>query len=322
MQAIVLQKIGGAENLKIQEVPDPKPKKDEVIVKHESVGINFFDIGFRNGHYKLPKLPAVLGSEGCGIISEIGSDVKDYKVGERVAYINSGIGSYAQKKAVNTQNLIIVPNNISHEQVSASFLKGLMAHTLLNKVYFTALVKKILVQSATSGVGHLLCQWAKSMKLEIIGTVGSNEKIDYARSIGCDYVINYRTQNLVEEVGKITDFGGVGVVFDSVGKDTLSKSLECLWSTGICISYGDTSGHVDNFNLNELFYNSLYITRPTLSLYKSSRIELVASANALFEALSHGIVRPKITSYKFEEIAKAHTEIESKKTIGSLILTF
>ena len=322
MQAIVLQKIGGPENLKIQEIPDPKPKKNEVIVKHQSVGINFFDVGFRNGHYKLPKLPAILGCEGCGIISEIGSEVKDYKVGERVAYINAGIGSYAQKKAVNTQNLIIVPDNITHEQVSATFLKGLMAHTLLNRVYLTALAKKILIHSATSGVGHLLCQWAKTMNLEIIGTVGSNEKIDYARSIGCDYVINYKTQNLVEEVGKITEFAGVGAVFDSIGKETLNKSLECLWATGICVSYGDTSGHVENFNLNELVYNSLYITRPTLTRYKSSRIELIISSNALFDALNRGFIRPKITSYKFEDIAKAHADIESKKTMGSLILTF
>jgi NADPH2:quinone reductase len=322
MQAIILQKIGGPENLKIQEVPDPKPKKNEVVVKHQSVGVNFFDVGYRNGHYKMPKVPAILGCEGCGIITEIGSDVKDYKVGQKVAYINAGIGSYAEKKSVNTLNLITIPDNISHEQISASFLKGLMAHTLLNKVYLAGLVKRILIHSATSGVGHILCQWAKNMNIEIIGTVGSDEKIDYARSIGCNYVINYKTQNFVEEVGKITDFNGVGIVYDSIGKETLSKSLECLWATGICISYGDTSGHIENFNLNELVFNSLFITRPTLARYKSSRIELVVSANALFEGLSSGIIRPKITSYKFEDVAKAHADIESKKTMGSSILVF
>ena len=268
------------------------------------------------------KFPAILGLEASGVIAEVGSEVKDFKVGDRVAYINSGIGAYAEKKAVNVYNLIPVPSDVTDEQVASTLLKGLMAHTLLHRVYITALVKRILIHSATSGVGHILCQWAKYLNIEIIGTVGSDDKMDYARSIGCSYVINYRTQDLVAEVAKITNYDGVGVVYDSIGKDTLSKSLECLWSMGICISYGETSGAVENFNLNDLVDNSLYITRPTLTKYKSNRAELIMASNEIFGALSKGIIRPKINNYKFQDVVKAHRDIESKKTMGSLILTF
>jgi NADPH2:quinone reductase len=322
MQAIVLHKVGAPENLKIENVDDPKPKKDEVIVKNKAIGINFFDHAFRSGQYKLGKLPAILGVEASGVIVEIGSEVKDFKVGDRVAYINAGIGAYAEKKAVNVYSLIPVPSDISDEQVASTLFKGLMAHTLLHRVYIASMVKRILIQSATSGVGHILCQWAKYLNIEIIGTVGSDDKIDYARSIGCSYVINYRTQDLVAEVGKITDYGGVGIVYDSVGKDTLSRSLECLWATGICVSYGETSGPADNLNLNELAFNSLYITRPTLSRYKANRAELIMASNEIFGALNKGIIRPKINNYKFKDVVKAHRDIESKKTMGSLILTF
>ena len=322
MQAIVLHKVGAPDNLKIENVEDPKPKKDEVIVNNKAIGINFFDHAFRSGQYKLNKFPAILGLEASGVIAEIGSEVKDFKVGDRVAYINSGIGAYAEKKAVNVYNLIPVPSDVTDEQVASTLLKGLMAHTLLHRVYITALVKRILIHSATSGVGHILCQWAKYLNIEIIGTVGSDDKMDYARSIGCSYVINYRTQDLVAEVAKITNYDGVGVVYDSIGKDTLSKSLECLWAMGICISYGETSGAVENFNLNDLVDNSLYITRPTLTKYKSNRAELIMASNEIFGALSKGIIRPKINNYKFKDVVKAHRDIESKKTMGSLILTF
>ena len=322
MQAIVLHKVGAPDNLKIENVEDPKPKKDEVIVNNKAIGINFFDHAFRSGQYKLNKFPAILGLEASGVIAEIGSEVKDFKVGDRVAYINSGIGAYAEKKAVNVYNLIPVPSDVTDEQVASTLLKGLMAHTLLHRVYITALVKRILIHSATSGVGHILCQWAKYLNIEIIGTVGSDDKMDYARSIGCSYVINYRTQDLVAEVAKITNYDGVGVVYDSIGKDTLSKSLECLWAMGICISYGETSGAVENFNLNDLVDNSLYITRPTLTRYKSNRAELIMASNEIFGALSKGIIRPKINNYKFIDVVKAHRDIESKKTMGSLILTF
>lgn len=322
MLAVTLKQHGGTDNFKVEKVPDPKPKKNEVIVKHLTVGVNFFDYAYQIGQYKLPKFPAILGIEGCGIIEELGPEVIDYKVGDRIAYVNCGIGSYAEKRAVNIQNIVLVPDYITNEQVAGSFFKGLIAHSLLHRVYIASLAKKILIHSVAGGVGHILCQWAKFLNLDIVGTVGSDEKIDYARSIGCNYVINYRTQDLVAEVAKYTDFGGVGVVYDSVGKDTISKSLECLWSMGICISYGESSGVYNQINPNDLIDNCLYFTKPNLIKYKSIRSELVLSANELFEALNKGIVRPKITSYKFDEVAKAHNEIANRKNVGSIILKF
>ena len=322
MQAILLHKIGGPENLKIENVEDPKPKKDEVIVQNKAIGINFFDHALRSGQYKLNKFPAILGLEASGVIVTLGSEVKDFKIGDRVAYVNAGIGAYAERKAVNVYNLIPVPNDVTDEQVASSLLKGLMAHTLLHRVYIASLVKRILIHSVAGGVGHILCQWAKYLNIEIIGTVGSDDKMDYARSIGCSYVINYKTQDLVAEVAKITDYAGVGIVYDSVGKDTLNKSLECLWAMGLCVSYGETSGAVENFNLNDLVANSLYITRPTLAKYKNNRVELIMASNEIFAALTKGVIRPKINNYKFQDVAKAHRDIESKKTVGSLILTF
>ncbi len=322
MQAIVLHKIGGPENLKIENVEDPKPNKDEVIVQNKAIGINFFDHALRSGQYKLNKFPAILGLEASGVIVTLGSEVKDFKIGDRVAYVNAGIGAYAERKAVNVYNLIPVPNDVTDEQVASSLLKGLMAHTLLHRVYIASLVKRILIHSVAGGVGHILCQWAKYLNIEIIGTVGSDDKMDYARSIGCSYVINYKTQDLVAEVAKITDYAGVGIVYDSVGKDTLNKSLECLWAMGMCVSYGETSGAVENFNLNDLVANSLYITRPTLAKYKNNRVELIMASNEIFAALTKGVIRPKINNYKFQDVVKAHRDIESKKTMGSLILTF
>lgn len=322
MQAIVLHKIGGPENLKIENVEDPKPKKDEVIVQNKAIGINFFDHALRSGQYKLNKFPAILGLEASGVIVTLGSEVKDFKIGDRVAYVNDGIGAYAERKAVNVYNLIPVPKDITDEQVASSLLKGLMAHTLLHRVYIASVVKRILIHSVAGGVGHILCQWAKYLNIEIIGTVGSDNKMDYARSIGCSYVINYKTQDLVAEVAKITDYAGVGIVYDSVGKDTLNKSLECLWAMGMCVSYGETSGAVENFNLNDLVANSLYITRPTLTKYKNNRVELIMASNEIFAALTKGIIRPKINNYKFQDVVKAHRDIENKKTMGSLILTF
>jgi NADPH2:quinone reductase len=265
-------------------------KKDEVIVQNKAIGINFFDHAFRSGQYKLNKFPAILGLEASGVIVALGSEVKDFKLGDRVAYVNAGIGAYAERKAVNVYNLIPVPSDITDEQVASCLLKGLMAHTLLHRVYIASLVKKILIHSVAGGVGHILCQWAKYLNIEIIGTVGSDDKMDYARSIGCSYVINYKTQNLVEEVAKITNHEGVGVVYDGVGKDTLEKSLECLWPMGMCVSFGEASGNTDKLDLNYLVTNSLYLTRPTLALYKANRIELVLSAAEVFAAMEQGIL--------------------------------
>ena len=323
MQAILLKKIGDASRLKLdKKFPDPIPKKNEVIIKHSAVGVNFFDIALRKGQYPLNELPAILGSEGVGVIESVGSAVIDYKVGERVAYATGGIGSYAEKKAVNQNNLLIPPANLGDEVIAGSLLKGLMTHALLHRVYIAKRAKRILVHSAAGGVGHILCQWAKYLGIEVIGTVGSANKMEFARKNGCKEVINYVEDDLVAKLAEITNHEGVGLVYDSVGKDTLEKSLECLWPMGMCVTYGESSGSTDALDLNKLVTNSLYLTRPTMAMYKANRIELNLSAAEVFAALTKGIIKPQITTYDFADVAKAHQEIEERRNIGSLVLRF
>lgn len=320
MQAITLAKTGGPGNFKIKEVEDPKITKNDVIVKNTYIGINFFDVAFRKGTYKLPELPSILGLEAAGVVHKIGSAVTEFKPGDRVAYATGGLGSYATKKAVNQNHLVPVPDSVTDEQAAACLHKGLMAHALLHKVYIATRAKKILATSVAGGVGHILCQWAKHLNLEVIGTVGSNEKVNFAKSVGCDHVINYKTHDIIEEVGKITDHHGVGVVYDSIGKNTLEKTLSCLWPMGVCVSYGESSGPYENFDLNRLVTNSLYITRPTMALYKSNKIELSLSAAEVFAAITKKIIKPTITTFDFQDISKAHKALESGETMGSLVL--
>lgn len=321
MQAIILHKNGDSGVLKIKKVEEPKPKKDEVVIKQTAIGVNFFDVSFRRGQYKVPNFPAILGMEACGIIEQVGPGVTDFKVGERVAYATGGIGAYSEKRAINQNFLVVPPSNLTDVQVAGSLFKGLTAHALLHRVHIAARAKKVLVHGAAGGVGHILCQWAKYLGLEVIGTVGSDAKVAIAKANGCDHVINYRTANFVAEVAKITSNGGVGVVYDAVGKDTLEKSLECLWPMGMCISYGEASGVPEKLDLNRLVGNSLYLTRPMMALYKSNRIELILSADEVFAAITKGIVKPQIKTYAFKDVAKAHDDLEHRKVTGSIVLT-
>ncbi len=320
MQAIILPKVGDASQLKIKKVDDPKAQKNEVVVRHTAIGVNFFDIAFRKGQYKLTDLPVTLGSEACGIIESVGPGVTEFKVGDRVAYATGPLGAYAEKRVINQHHLVIPPAELTDVQVAGSLLKGLMAHALLHRVYIATRAKRILVHAAAGGVGHILCQWAKHLGIEVIGTVGDDKKIIVAQAAGCSHVINYKTQNFVDEVAKITDHNGVGIVYDSVGKDTLEKSLSCLWPMGMCVSFGESSGPTDKLDLNNLVANSLYLTRPTMALYKANRIELVLSANEVFAALTKGIVRPQITTYDFKDATKAHQAIENRSSTGSIVL--
>ncbi|MBM3580067.1 MAG: quinone oxidoreductase [Alphaproteobacteria bacterium] len=321
MKAITLHKAGDASHFRFENLNEPNPGKGEVLIKQTAVGVNFFDVCFRRGQYQISKMPTTLGMEGCGVIEKVGEGVTDYKPGERVAYATGGIGAYAEKRVINQHHLVIPPKELTDIQVAGSLFKGLMAHTLLHRVYVAVRAKRILVHAVTGGVGHILCQWAKYLGLEVIGTVGSNDKIAFAQSLGCNHVINYKTTNFVEEISKLTNKEGVGLVYDGIGKDTLEKSLQCLWPMGMCVSFGEASGNTEKLDLNHLIANSLYITRPTLALYKANRIELTLSANEVFAAITKGIIKTKITSYAFKDAVKAHKDLESRATTGSLVLT-
>ncbi len=322
MQAIIINKIGDHGVLKIKNIDEPKPKKDEVLVRHTAIGVNFFDVSFRRGQYPLKAMPAILGMEACGVIEAIGPNVTNFRVGERVAYATGGIGAYAEKRVINQHHLVIPPSSLSDVQVAGVLMKGLMTHALLHRVYIATRAKRILVHAAAGGIGHILCQWARHLGLEIIGTVGSDEKISFAKMNGCNHVINYKKQDLVNEVANITGSAGVGLVYDGVGKDVINKSLQCLWPMGTYISFGESSGNTDAFNLNLLVTNSLYITRPTLALYKSNRIELSLSADEVFSAVEKGIVKPQIKTYAFKDVDRAHKDLEGCNSMGSLVLTF
>jgi len=322
MQAIILHKTGDAGHLKIEKAEDPKPKKEEVVIRHTAIGVNFFDVAFRRGQYQLAQLPATLGMEACGIIEEVGSGVTNFKVGERVAYATGGLGAYAEKRAIHQNFLVVPPKNLTDVEVAGTLFKALMAHALLHRVYIAKRAKRILVHAAAGGVGQFLCQWAKFLGLEVIGTVGSDAKFPAATSNGCTHVINYKTKDFVEEIGKVTNNQGVGLVYDGVGKDTLEKSLACLWPMGMCVSFGEASGNTEKIDLNDLVSNSLYLTRPTMALYKANRIELTLSANEVFIAMERKIIRPQITTYAFKDVAKAHKALESRDTTGSIVLTF
>lgn len=323
MQAILLTKIGDVGGLKIKEVEDPKPKKHEVLVKHTAIGINFFDICLRRGQYKFAaELPVILGNEACGIVEAIGSEVRDFKVGDRVAYATGPMGAYAQKRAIDQKYLIIVPKNLTDVQVAGCLLKGLMAHTLLFRVYLARRAKKILIHSAAGGLGQLLCQWSRALGIEVIGTVGSDAKISAALANGCHHVINYKKNDFLQELGKITQNNGVGMVLDGVGKDSLEKSMACLWPMGICISYGESSGNTAPLDLNSMALNSTFLTRPTMALYKSNRVELALGAYEVFNGMVRGFLKPQITTYNFKDVQKAHKALENRETTGSLVLTF
>lgn len=320
MQAIVLKDTGAPSNLKLVNIAEPKIQKDDVLIKQTTIGINFSDICYRKGIYKTKALPAIIGMEGCGIIEKIGSGVKNFKVGERVAYATGPVGSYREKRAINNNFIVPIPDAVTDEQVAATLHKGLVVHTLLHRAYMAVRSQRILVHSAAGGVGHLLCQWAKHLGLEVIGTVGSNEKVTFASHIGCDLVINRGQEDMIDKIIKFKDGAGVGAAYDSIGKDTLENTLKCIWAMGICVSYGESSGAPNPVDLKYLESRSTYITKPIMAFYKADPVELRLAAAEVFAAIEQKVLKPKITSFDFKDAAKAHELLESKKSVGSIIL--
>jgi NADPH:quinone reductase len=323
MKEYILYKYGDVSNLKLEKIPgDLVPKKDEVVIRHTAIGVNHCDIHFRKGEYTIDKIPAILGLEACGVIEKLGTNIFNYKVGDRVAYATGGLGAYCEKRIINKFLLIKLPSDISDVVVAGSLRKGLMAHTLLQRAYLAQRSKRILVHGAAGGVGQFLCSWARHLGIEVIGTVGHDKKIPYAKEFGCSHVINYKRDDFVKEISNITKKQGVGVVYDGIGKDTLLKSLYCLKPMGICLAYGEVSGVVPPLDINHLLGNSLYLTKPTLMMYKANRAELALSANLLFEKIQKGIIKPKIITHKFEDLRKVHKKMQSRQTVGSQVLVF
>jgi len=319
-KAIVVRSLGGAEVLKLEDVPLGPPGPGEVQIRQAAVGLNFIDVYFRTGLYKT-ELPFIPGKEGAGTVTALGEGVKDFAVGDRVAYASAD-GAYAAERNIAVKHLVKVPEGISLETAAAMMLKGMTAQYLLLQTYKVGPGSVILFHAAAGGVGLIAGQWAKALGATVIGTAGSKAKIDLALANGYDHVIDYGKEDFATRVRELTDGAGVDVVYDSVGKDTFPKSLDCLKPRGLFVSFGNASGPVEAFNLGLLSQKgSLYATRPTLFAYIATRAALDACANSLFDVVQSNKVRINIhQTYPLADAGRAHTDLEARRTSGTTLL--
>jgi len=309
---IRIHKHGGPEVMEWEEVTLAPPGPGEVVLRQTAVGLNFVDVYNRSGLYPMP-LPAVLGGEG----------VTELKVGDRVAYGNAPIGSYAEARVLPAHRLVKVPDGISDVTAAAMMLKGLTAQYLLRQTYRVKPGDTILCHAAAGGVGLILCQWAKHLGATVIGVVGSDEKAALARAHGCDHPIVTTREDFPQRVLEITNGQKVPVVYDSVGKETFVRSLDCLAPLGLMVSFGNASGPVEPINIGVLgAKGSLYLTRPSLGTYVAKRENLVKMASELFDVVLSGAVKIEVhQTYPLREAARAHRDLEARKTTGSTVLS-
>ena len=321
MKAIQISKNGGPEVLELKDTKLNKPNEDEVSIEHKAIGLNYIDTYHRSGLYPL-QLPSGIGIEGAGIISEIGANVKDFKVGDKVAYAGAPLGAYSTHRNYITKNLVKVPEGIDLEIAATLMTKGLTTFYLLHKTYPVKSGETILFHAAAGGVGQIFGQWAKSLGCNVIGTVGSDEKIQIAKNYGYDHLINYNKENFAKKVLDITNGKGVPVVYDGVGKDTLDGSLECLSVRGMMVSFGNASGPLSEINVQKLIQpKGLYFTRPSMQQYLSTKEEVNEASKILFEKVSTGKVKVKIfKKYKLENAIDSHKDLESRKILGPAVL--
>jgi len=319
-KAVRYHKQGGPEVLQLDDVQVGDPGQGQVRVRHTAIGVNFVDTYQRSGLYPM-QLPQVAGNEAAGVVEAVGPGVTDLNAGDRVAY--TGLpGSYCEARIVPADRMVKLPQGITEEQAASMMLKGLTVHYLIHTTYLVKKGETVLWHAAAGGVGLIACQWLKALGVSTIGTAGSEEKMALARAHGAEHVINYSKENFVEKVKTITGGKGVPVVYDGVGKATWEGSLDCLSPRGLIVSFGNASGPVAPVNLGILSTKgSLYVTRPTLATHIASRADLVARANSLFDVVKSGKVRIETTArYKLADAQKAHRDLESRKTTGSVIL--
>jgi NADPH2:quinone reductase len=299
----------------------PAVAAHEALVRHHAVGLNYIDTYHRSGLYPVP-LPSGLGLEAAGVVEAVGEGVTDIKVGDRVAYAGGAVGAYSQQRVMSADRLVKLPDAISFDEGAAMMLQGMTAQYLLRSTYRVKAGDTILIHAAAGGVGLIVCQWAKALGANVIGTVSSDAKAELARAHGCDHPIIYTRENFAERVKHITQGAGVPVVYDSIGKDTFMDSLACLAPRGLMVSFGNASGAVPPFDLGVLAkMGSLYITRPTLFSYTARRADLLASAHELFEMVRTGKVTIEVNQrYALADAAQAHSDLENRKTTGSTIL--
>ncbi len=319
--AICIHETGGPEVLRWQEVSVDAPGPGEVHLRHKAVGLNFIDVYHRTGLYPLP-LPAIPGLEGAGEVVSVGADVSDIQPGDRVAYAGVPAGAYATERLIPAHRLIKIPPQISDQQAAAMMLQGMTVQYLLRRSYRVQSGDTILMHAAAGGVGLIACQWAKALGATVIGTVGSPEKAALAQAHGCDHTILYHEEDFVARVKELTNGEGVQVVYDSVGKDTFLKSLDCLMPMGMLVYFGQSSGKPEPIDPGILgAKGSLFLTRPSLMAYTAKREDLLVSAAELFDVVTSGAVNIEINqTYALRDAAQAHYDLEARKTTGSTIL--
>jgi NADPH:quinone reductase len=311
---------GGPEVLTWEDVAVPDPGPGQAKIRHHAVGLNFIDTYHRSGLYKQPSLPFVPGSEGAGVVLAVGEGVADIAVGDRVAYAGV-VGAYSEERVIAADRLVKLPDGIDFKMAAAMMLQGLTVQYLLRTTYVVRPGTVMLLHAAAGGVGLIASQWAAHLGATVIGTVGSEEKAKMAKAHGVTHVINYAKENFVERVREITGGRGVDVVYDGVGKDTFPGSLDCLKPRGLWVTFGNASGPVPAFEPALLAQKgSLFMTRPTLVNYISTRAELLAASSELFEVVRGKHVRIQVNqTYPLSGAANAHRELEARKTTGSTV---
>ena len=321
MKSVKVTNTGGPETLELENITLDKPIEGEVQIEHVSIGLNYIDTYHRSGLYPL-KLPTGIGMEAAGIVKEVGPNVANFSVGDKIAYAAPPLGAYSSHRNYPAKNLVKVPDNIDLVEVASIMTKGLTTFYLLHKTYQVKKGDIILFHAAAGGVGQIFGQWAKSLGCEVIGTVGSDDKITKAKNSGYDHVINYNKENFSKKVLEITNGKGLPVVYDGVGKNTLEGSLECLGIRGMMVSFGNASGPLSDINVPKLIQpKGLYLTRPSMQQYLSTREEIAEASEVLFEKVTSGKVKIEIfKEYKLENAFDAHKDLENRKILGPAII--
>ena len=320
-KAIIIKNNGGPEVLELQDVKVGVPGPDEIKVNNHAIGLNYIDTYHRSGLYPL-KLPSGVGLEAAGKVEEVGSNVKEFNIGDNIAYASVPLGAYSQQRIIPSKIAVKVPEGISHKQAATLMTKGLTTNYLLCKTYNLKAGETVLFHAAAGGVGQIFAQWANSIGAKVIGTVGSDEKIKVAEENGYSHVINYTKDDFSKKVMEITNNEGVPAVFDGVGKNTFHGSLACLKTRGMMVSFGNASGPLDPCDVTKsLAPKGLYLTRPSIAHYTTTRKELDEAANKVFEMFISKKFKLNIfKKYSLNEIVKAHQDLENRKILGPAVI--
>ncbi|MBX2826195.1 MAG: quinone oxidoreductase [Gammaproteobacteria bacterium] len=320
--AIRIYSQGGSDVLTYESIDSPVPAAGEIAIRQSAVGLNYIDVYHRSGAYPITDFPAIIGLEGAGTVTALGEGVTQCAVGDRVAYAAPPMGAYADERVIPAHQVVKLPDDIEFDTAAAMMLQGLTVQYLIRQTYKVSSGETVLLHAAAGGVGLIASQWLNHLGVEVIGTVGTEEKAELARAHGCAHTILYREENIADRVREITDGKGVPVVYDSIGQSTLDASLDSLSPRGLMVSFGAASGPIESFNVGQLAAKgSLYLTRPSLMTYIADPANLQAMAKDLLDVVGNGAVKININQrYALADAAKAHDDLEARNTTGSTVL--